>query len=131
MCSDPPELTDFGMRRWQSSFRKGRDLAAVLVAGVVGLRVADPARRLHAGLLHWRHGGQDGVASRPGHLGPPRAALSLSLAPASGAGAATAMPSGTHPSSPPAPSRLLRCSRPRALAACDYGTVCSWAQSLD
>lgn len=105
VCGDPPELTDFGMRRWQSSFRKGRDLAAILVAGVVGLRVADPARRLHAGLLHWRHGGQDGVASRPGHLGPPRAALSLSLAPASGAGAATATPSGTHPSFPPRPRR--------------------------
>lgn len=106
MCGDPPELTDFGMRRWQSSFRKGRDLAAVLVAGVVGLRVADPARRLHAGLLHWRHGGQDGVASRPGHLGPPRAALSLSLAPATGAGAATATPSGTHPSFLPPPASV-------------------------
>lgn len=65
------------MRCRQSGFRKGRDLAAVLVPGVVGLRVADPARGLHAGFLHWRQGRtrQHGLAAPPPatqavHLGP-------------------------------------------------------------
>lgn len=44
--------TDFGVSRWQRSFRKRGDLAVVLVTGVVGLGVTDPARLLHVGVLN-------------------------------------------------------------------------------
>lgn len=50
-------LTYLGMSRWQRSFRERRNLTAVLVAGVVGLRMADPARRLHARFLDYRERG--------------------------------------------------------------------------
>lgn len=47
-----PSLTYFGMRRRQCGLGERCDLAAVLITGVVGLRVADPARGLHARFLH-------------------------------------------------------------------------------
>lgn len=60
-------LTYFGMRRWQCGLRERCDLAAVLITGVVGLRVADPARRLHARFLHCaeRCHARDPAAVRP------------------------------------------------------------------
>lgn len=67
-------LTYFGMRRWQCGLRERCDLAAVLITGVVGLRVADPARRLHARFLHCAERGATPVTPlQCVQLGSPRA----------------------------------------------------------
>lgn len=47
-----PPLTYFGVRCWQRSLWKRCDLTAVLIPGVVRLRVAHPAGWLHTSFLH-------------------------------------------------------------------------------
>lgn len=67
---DSCKLTYLGVRGWQCGLWEGCDLAAVLIARVVGLGVASPARGLHASLLHCGEKGtarshQRGTVERP------------------------------------------------------------------
>ena len=86
-CSEAPSLrvrasrqpTYFGMRRWQCSFWKWRDLTAVLVARVVGLRMADSAGGLHPCLLYCRgQKGRDSLLTWP-RPHQPRVALAVAV----------------------------------------------------